>query len=328
MQKILKKIETEPLPRVILVHGPETVWHDRIYATLKKRNNEDSLGQWNWSVFYGTKDFDLEGILVELATVSWGDSSKIVILRNGELVPAGTMEKIALWIEAHPNANCLALFMDKLDKRLKYPKILRKFALEIECEALEGDKLVRYVMDYCTEQGKAIKRDTAELFLERVGSDLLVIHNELEKLFALSNEREEITTQDVKAIASLSPGQVANHTVFQMTDLIVQKRRQEALEVLHLLMSTGEPALRLLPLIERQLRLILAAKTTTANLDDTAKQMGESNSYALKKILGHAKKYKIEEIFEGFRAVLHADRELKLGVPGEQVLTDLIIKLT
>jgi len=173
-----------------------------------------------------------------------------------------------------------------------------------------------------------MRRETAELLLSRVGTDLLMIHNELEKLFAFCQEQEEITPSVVENVSSLAPAQILNHTVFQMTDSLVQKNRQEALATLNSLLEAGEPALRILPLVERQLRLVLAAKTAETNLDDVAKQMGETNSYALKKVYKLAKTHEFPEIFRGFREVLWADRQLKQGVPGEQVMTDLIIRLT
>ncbi|HKM42918.1 MAG TPA: DNA polymerase III subunit delta [Limnochordia bacterium] len=328
VQKLLKEIASKPLPRVLFIHGPETMWHDQIYAALKERNAKDSLGEFNWSVFYGNKEFDIEALLLDLGMVPWGSEARIVVVRNAELVPAALMEKLASWLEKHTEANCLALFLNKVDNRLKYVKILRQFATEIECAPLKGDRLIRYVLDLCMEQGKKMKRDTAVAFLDRVGGDLRLIQNELEKLWAWSDGREEITLTDIRTISSLSPEQIEKDTVFRLTDLIVQEKRQEAMEVLNALMVAGEPALRLLPLIERQLRLILAAKTATGNLDDVARQMGESNSYALKKIYKQAQDYDLQKIFHGFRAVLHADRELKLGGPGDQVLTNLIIKLT
>lgn len=328
VQRILKEIETQPLPRVLFVHGSETVWHDRIFAALKKRNAEDSLAEFNWSLFYGEKEFDLEPLVYELGLVPWGAGPKIVVLKNAELIPAAVMDKLTTWLQENPEANHLSVFLTKVDKRLKYVKVLRQFAREIECEPLQGERLLRHVIDSCTEQGKTMKRNTAELFLSRVGTDLLLIQHELEKLLALSAGCDEITAADVQDITSLAPGQVLDNTVFQMTDYIVQEKREEALDTLNLLLGAGEAALRILPLIERQLRLVLAATTTTASLDDTAKQMGESNSYALKKIHAQAQKYDLRRILAGFEAVLHADHELKLGVPGEQVLTDLIIKLT
>ena len=328
VQKFIQEIAQGPLPRVLFVHGPEIMWQDQIYQALKERNAKDSLGEFNWSVSYGQKEFDLESLLLELGMVPWGSEARIVVVKNADQIPAALMDKLVSWLDKHPDANCLALFFDKVDNRLKYVKALRQLAKEIECTPLQGDGLVRHVVDLCTEQGKKMKRDVAEAFLARVGADLYLIQNELEKLWAWSDGREEITLSDVETISSLSPEQIAKDTVFRMTDLIVQGKRQEALAVLNTLMVAGEPALRLLPLFERQLRLILAAQTGTTNLDEVARQMGESNSYALKKIYKQAQRYDREKIFSGFRAVLHADRELKLGAPGDQVLTNLVIKLT
>lgn len=328
VQTILKQLATKPLPRVLLVYGPEIIWHDRAYAVLKKRNSQDEFAEWNWSVYQGHKEFDLDGLLAELGMVPWGDTSKIIILQEAQLIPASTMEKLATWLVDHPEANFLAIFLDKVDKRWKYLKTLKKIAVELECVPLQGESLIRYISDYCAEQGKTIKRTTIELFLERVGSNLLTIHNELDKLFAFSGEEEEISKKSVLAMSSLSPGQVVNDTIFKMTDFIVQRKRKEALEVLDLLLNSGEVPLRILPLIERELRLLLATKTSQTNLEQTAKQMGERSSYPLKKIQRHCGNFSLEEIFSGFEFVLYADQELKLGVDGKQILTDLIIKLT
>lgn len=328
MHKVLAQLEKDPLPRVILVHGPEIVWQERVLAILQERNAADPMGEWNWSVFHGSKDFDLEPFFAELAMMPWGDTKKIVILKEGDNITAGTMETIATWLEQHPGANTLAVFLGKVDNRWKYLKILRKFALEIECKPLQGEALTRYVLDYCLERHKKLGREAAELFLERVGTDLLTIHNELNKLVNFTEGREEISSDDILAITSLSPGQIASHTIFQMTDLIVQKKRQEALQVLHLLLTAGEPPMRILPLIERQLRLVLAAKTSETRPEETARQMGESSAYALKKIQPYTKNFSLGEIFAGFDAVVKADREMKLGTPGDQVLAELIIKLT
>ena len=328
MQEILRRIATGSLPQVLFVHGQELSWHHKIYMALKERNSKDSLGEWNWSLFQGSKDFELEPFLLELGMIPWGDTAKIVVLKEAEKIPVASMEKIVNFMTKNPRANFLAIFMEKVDNRWKYLKTLRQIALEVECAPLQEDGLVRYLTDFCSEQGKTMKRATAEFFLEWVGTNFLVIQKELDKLLAYCEDDQEINIAHIKSICSLSPGQIANNTIFQMTDLIMQKKRQEALEILRLLLEAGEPALRILPLIERQLRLLLAAKTSTVSLEETAKQMGESNAYALRKVEPHAKTFRMDELMAGFAAILHADRELKLGTAGEQVLTDLIIKLT
>lgn len=325
---VFKKLESGPLPKVLLVHGPEQYWQDFVYRKLQERNSQDSFAEWNWSVFYGEKEFDLEALRVELGQIAWGGGSKIVVLKNSQDVPANAMEQLANWLAQLETSNCLALFFAKVDNRWRYLKTLRQYALEINCAPMERDALVRYVEDYCLVEGKKMSKSTVELFLSRTGSDLQVVHNELEKLLAFAAEYEEITPGHVRSITALWPEQIEKHTIFQMTDMIVEKKRDQALAVLNQLLAAGEPALRILPVIERQLRLVLAAKTSTTSIEKTAEQMGESSSFALKKVRSQARQMELDEIFAGFAAVVQADRELKLGAPGEQVLTDLIVKLT
>lgn len=324
---LLKKLETEPLPRVLLVHGPESFWQDRLYSVLKNRMAQESFGQWNWSLFHGSKDLDLEPVLTELATLPWGGTAKLVVLREAHLVPGDTMEKLAKWLEENPQANSLALFYHQLDQRWRYLKLLRQFALEVECSALRGEELADHVAKYCAGEGKKIEQVAVQLFFTRVGTNLQVIHNELDKLIAYVGERTEISAQDVEAVTSLWPEQIANHAVFQLTDFIAQKKRREALGMLQQLLAAGEAPLRILALIERQLRLLLAAKTSS-NLDGAAAAMGESSAYPLKKVRAQARRFSLDELFAGFHAVVQADGEIKLGASGEEVLTDLIIKLT
>ncbi len=328
MEAMLARIKTEPLPRAILVHGPERVWQDKILSALQARVADGPMADWNWSVVEGNKEFIPEPLFIELGTVPWGEGAKVVVLKHADHVPASVMDAIATWLQEHEDANCLAVFVDNLDNRLKYVRKLREIAWEIECSPLLGDRLIRYVLDYCAKRGKKMQRSAAEAFLERAGSELVFIQNELEKLIAWSEEQRQITEQDVQIISSLAPGQMAKQTVFQMTDFIAEKKREEALSVLGLLLRAGEAPLRILPLIERQLRLLLAAKTSKVRPEETARRLGENSVYPLKKQLRNVDNFTLEELFAGFKAVVKADQEMKLGAPGEQVLTDLIIKLT
>ena len=173
-----------------------------------------------------------------------------------------------------------------------------------------------------------MKRSTCQLFVEKVGSNLLVVHNELDKLLALAHKETEITREHVQSITSMVPGQVENNTVFQLTDFIAHGKRAEAVGVLDVLINGGESPMRILPLIERQLRLILAAKTRTASIEETARQMGENSPYPLRKMVSAADNFTMEDLLDGFEAVVKADREMKLGVPGHKVLEELIVKLT
>ena len=86
-----------------------------------------------------------------------------MVLREAHLVPGDTMEKLAKWLEENPQANSLALFYHQLDQRWRYLKILRQFALEVECSALRGEELADHVAKYCAGEGKKIEQVAVQL---------------------------------------------------------------------------------------------------------------------------------------------------------------------
>lgn len=327
-ESLLKRLAEESLPRVVFVHGEETVWQERVYELLKQRSARDSFGEWNWSVFYGSRELNLDALTTELATVPWGGASKIVVLRDAHLVPADTLHKLVKWLAGSPQTNCLALFFQRVDENWKFLPVLRELALEIQCVPLAAGQLAQYVQEYCQSQGKDMGEAAVKQFLARVGTNLQFVHQELDKLLTFAGSRTQITEEDVAEITAFWPDQIADHTIFQLTDALAQKKRPEALRVLRQLLGAGEAPLRILAMIERQLRLLLAAKTGGRDVELAAQEMGESRAYLLRRLRPQAAQFSLDELLAGFYAVLQADGELKLGASGEEVLTDLIIKLT
>lgn len=328
MQDVIKQLKSSQLAKVYVIHGPETVWHDEVFTALQQRVLESGFGEWNWSIYQGARDFTVDDLLTDLATLPWGAGEKVAVLKNAERVSSEELERLANWLQSQQPAGTLALFFDKLDQRLKWVKGLLALGEEVRCEALQGDALARYITDYCVLQGKTMKHKACELFMEMVSPDLNLVHNELDKLISFVGERVEITERDVAVITSLSPGEAEQNAVFAMTDHIAAGDQKGALQVLERLLNAGESPFRILPLIERQLRLLLAAKTRTGSFEETAQAMGERSAYPLRKASQYAGRFTLDQLYEGFGYIVEADREMKLGSPAEAVLQDLVVRLT
>jgi len=328
VQEILREIKQGQLAPVYVIHGPEVMWQAAVYRALHERVMTHGLGEWNWSLYQGNKEFTVEELIADLGTMPWGGGEKIIVVRDAQMIPTAELDTVVTWLQNHEDSPCLALFFNKIDSRLKVIKSLLALGREIRCESLQGEALLRHVTNYCITQGKTIKREAAQLFVDMVGSDLLLIANELDKLLSFIGNESEITVQAVEAVTSLSPGEAEQNAIFAMTDHIAAGDQKAALRVLERLFDSGENPFRILPVIERQLRLLLAAKTRVGTLEETAQVMGERSAYPLRKASQYAGSFSIEQLYEGFGAVVEADREMKLGTPGEAVLRDLIIRLT
>ena len=205
MQKVLESIKTGQLQKVYTVHGPEAAWHTAVYKALHDRVAESGFGDWNWSVYHGSKDFLVDELLTDMATLPWGSGEKVAVLKDAHLVPAEELERLAKWLKVHEPPGCLAAFFGKLDTRLRYAKLFLSLGMEINCNQLQGEELLRHIAGYCIARGKSISRAAGELFMEMAGSDLQFIHNELDKLISYAGEGQEITREMVQEVASLAP---------------------------------------------------------------------------------------------------------------------------
>ncbi len=328
MDRIVEQIKEKPLERVYVVHGPDGHRQKNILAALQARALQGSFSDWNWVLIAGSKDLTAGQIIEELSTTPWDGGEKVVAVTYGEQVPAAIWDSLVKWLGEHSYANSLALFFDKLDKRLKGTKSLIKLGVEVDCPNLTGQTLIRWVQDYVRMQDHRIKQDALILFLERVGDDLSIIVNELEKLFLYVGDKQDIELEHVEEVTTLVPGQLEKGAIFQMVDAIAAKKQDEAVDVLHRLVDAGEAPLRILPLIERQLRLLLAAKTKgSISLAEVAKQMGENTDFPLRKASRYHQKFTEEQLYAGFSYVIEADRDLKLGGDGEYVLEQLLLRI-
>lgn len=328
MVNIEAELLQKDLAHVYLIHGDDNYRQQKIYQALYKRVESEGFSDWNWANISATKNQDFDEIIEQLQTTPWGNGAKVVAVTEADNLPADLLNKLVKWLEKHPSSNCLALFFNKLDRRLKAVKQLITMGTEIKCDPIKGEKLVRWVKDYLSLQDKKMSQEALEEFLVRVGNNLHLIANELDKLLVYVEANSSINVADVEAVTSVAPGQLEHGVIFRMVDAIAAREGETALAILRELLDGGEPPLRILPLIDRQLRLLLAAKTRgQLQTAQAAKIMGENQDYALKKIQRYQNNFTLEQLYSGFEQIIIADSELKYGADPEQTIAQLIIQL-
>lgn len=326
VQEVIRRLREGTASQLYVVHGEEKHLHDQVYGALEAYASKEGFGAWNLSVLYGHKDLTAQTVAAELRTAAWGSGERVVVVKGAHLVPAEELTQLADTLEEEPDLRVLALFFDALDKRLKSSKRLRSLGEEVDCSAVTHGGLVRWVMDAAASEGLSMDRETAEFFCHRVGLSLLLAHQEWAKLSVYLGGEKAVRRADVEAVVCLGPDRQADGAVFDLVEAMSAKDGRRAQEILHSLFRAGEAPLRILPLIERQLRLLTAAKSS-GRPSETAKAMGEKSDYALKRAMRNAQNFSLAELLEGFHRVVAADAAIKTGVDGEQVLEELVYRL-
>ncbi len=105
-------------------------------------------------------------------------------------------------------------------------------------------------------QGKRLEPAAHELVLRRAGSDAAFVTSELEKLCLYVGERTTVTEDDVRLVFR----DMAESWIFDFTAALSTRQVGRALPLLRGLLAQGEPPLRLLGMIAREMRLLLLAR--------------------------------------------------------------------
>ncbi len=321
-----KHIFEEALFPLYIVHGDEEQLQTEILQAFKRRAFSGGMGDWNWNVLYGHKELGLSQIVEAIAGAAWGADNRIAVLRTCDSVTADTWSALAAWMEQNDAGSTLVLFFHSMDGRIKGIKKLRSMAQVWECQQYKGDALLRYIVDRAQTKGLTMGDEAARQLVKYTGPDLSFVVSELEKLALYVHPETTIDATVVDTAASIAPGQLEHGAVFRMTEAMAAKNCGEAVRLLHELMDAGEAPLRILPLIDRELRLLLAAKSRHGQpWASIAHAMGENSEYPVKKAGRFSGRFSEDALLHAFGKVVQADRDLKLGANGEDVLEALVV---
>ena len=106
------------------------------------------------------------------------------------------------------------------------------------------------------KEKKQMEGADAAYFLNKVGTDMENITQELEKLFCYTIGRDRITRDDIDQICVT---QITNH-IFEMVNAVAGKDQKRALDLYYELLALKEPPMRILFLMTREYRLLFHVK--------------------------------------------------------------------
>ncbi len=235
-------------------------------AFLKKYGSNNFYSFWEWN-------FDFEKIS---SVLMWGglfDEKKFIIIK---WVPKDSFVKVASWeydklekfllehLNNISNENVVCFVSYKPDKRTKLYKFLAKNEkVELkEYKLFTEKKLIDYI-----EKTFKVDEKLAKYIVEKVGTNLFNIHNELEKIQKISSK---ITKELVEKYTTTNIEQDS----FALLDYILNK--QKALSILWKLQENKEDFFKILWLLYWNLKnliLVLEQKQYWLNAKEIANKL-------------------------------------------------------
>jgi DNA polymerase-3 subunit delta len=183
-------------------------------------------------------------------------------------------------------------------------------------------ELPRWIRQRAEEKGGTISSEAVSLLAALVGADLRLLDQEIEKLLLYADGRQ-VTSDDVQALVS----HARETSIFDLVDCVGRRQTDRALQLLHRLLEDGEPALYLLAMLARQIRILIqVAELQERGL--TPKEVARRlklHPYVVEKGLAQARNFDLAQLESAHERLVKTDWAIKTGEAEEVLALDMLV---
>jgi DNA polymerase-3 subunit delta len=225
--------------------------------------------------------------------------------------------------------------MDLTDKD-RYERIretLGEYCPVLEFARVDEGDAVKWAIQTASAEDVKLDTDAARELVDSLGSDMMMVANELEKLVLYVGDKKRITLGDVETLVLAAK----QRSFYELTDAISSRDRGRALAVLDAILSTGDGDeaaighLYMLARTFRQMLVILERNVRDSRALWQALWQGfRIPPFAAEDIIRQARRYKSRrELTSAIRRVARADLALRSNPPSKRlILEHLVLDLT
>ncbi len=320
MQGLLQDFKTGDFRQINLLFGEEAYLRKQYRDRLKTALCDDP-GSMNVSCFEG-KDTSVKEVIELAETLPFFAERRVIVAENtGWLAKGG--EELADYLSLLPDTTFLILVEEQVDKRTRLYKEMKKRGRVSEFGIQDEETLKKWILGMLKKEGKQITVTAMNYFLERMGTRMDLIKNEVEKLLCYTTDRKEVTVADIDDVCT---GQIQNH-IFEMIEAIGKKDRERALHLYYELLALKEPPMRILALIGRQFNYLLQVKDLKRKGYSTEVIAGKCglHRFVAGKYEQQAARFNTEELKKALLACVAADEQVKTGQLPDRMSVELLI---
>lgn len=320
MKTINQDIEKKEIKQFYLLFGAEDYlkrqYRDKLAEALV--DTEDTM---NYNYFEGN-NFQLQAVLDIGETLPFFAEKRVLVLENSGLFKKAP-DEIEKRLEQFPDSTHVLFVEKEVDKRSRLYKWIGKHGYASELNTPDEKMLITWVKGLCRAEGKQIEDSAIFYFVEHMGTDMLLLKNELEKLFCYRYESERITVEDIREVCVSQ----ASDKMFEMLDAIGVHNQDKALLLYHDLLALREPAMRVLYMLTRHFHILMQMSVLMSEGKDNKGMAAACGipPFSVKKYAAQAGKYSYERLKNMVEKCQATDQGIKTGMVQDVVGVELLI---
>lgn len=310
--EFLRRVATDQIGPVTLIHGEETLLLDECVNAVIDRSVDPGVREFNLDVIDGAKT-DVRDVLAKASSFPMMADRRVVVVKTFERLVSGekAREMFAGYLVRPMDSTRLVLVAEAPDFRRKPFNDLKKSGDVVECKPPWDNEIPPWTVERAKQFKKIIGLDAARMLQAYVGDSLMSIHRELDKLSSYVGDRPEITEDDVSAVAGASRG----FTVFDLQNAIGRRDFRSASTVLRRMLESGESAPGIIVMLTRfflqlwKLREMKQERMSDAEIASALRM----SPYHLRSLSAFLTQHTVREVEGALMTLRETDRAIKTG---------------
>jgi DNA polymerase-3 subunit delta len=341
-----------------LLHGEDEFSSREQLKTLRQQGQFD----FNQDIYSGA-EADLKTILITCDTLPFLTEQRLVVVdglpkkKRGESSTTGTTDdsgapgtttrgskgkrgkkgskskvasradfekELAEYVSQLPESTILIIVADEaLPAASPLVKAAERYGKHMQSALPKGSALNKWITSRAKRAEVDITPEAVTLLANFIGNNLRLLANEIDKLAAYVGAGNTIKEQDVRLLSA----QVQEARIFDLTDALAQRKRKQALNILHDLLVDGEPPLKLISTITSQVRSLMLVKELMQKgmrSHQIASTLGIA-PFIADKYVRQAGNFSISQLENTYRHLLASDAALKRSRLTPEMALDLLV---
>lgn len=282
IQELSKCLKSEIKPFYI-INGDDLYFKKSAIAEFKSLVDDMA---YDFNITNINTQTSAEGLFITLQTPPLMSDYRIVFLTSdGKKLDKDKAkayeDKIKEWLK-NPCPNVLLVAINEEDCF----KFLTKSAVVVDCSKQKTLDLIGDVSSIISQKGYSANEATIKEIIIKCNNDMMIIRNELLKLFAIAEDK--IISYDM--VSKIVVNNI-EQSVFKLTDSIAQGKCGDAYAIMDDLLASGEQPIKILASIISQYRRMFICKVSKDSDAELEKQLAVK-PYAISVAKRTAEKYK------------------------------------
>ena len=319
MLKLAEELKQHSLSRFHLLYGEERYMVDYYRKSITKELSAPD-DEMNCTTFQGEaatpQAIDDVGQILPFMV-----SQRLIVVKDSGLFDKSSdMSEV---LEHFPETTYVVFAERKVDKRNKLYKWISKNGCVTECQAQTEPMLKNWIAGYLKKQDKVISVAATEHLIERVGTSMEILNNELDKVIGYVGERRKVEVEDIDCICS---GLTVSR-IFDMMDAVAGKERERALSLYAELIANREQPMSILYLFSRHINILIQLKELSGmglNRSEIAKKIGIP-PFTIPKYSAQANQFRRSKLLSMLEQRADCEADFKRGKIDGQLAVELFL---